>query len=226
MTRLEDVRAATELGVDAIGLVFWSRSPRCVTPLQALRLMEAVPPFVTVVGVFVDQEHAEVERTVRDVGLGAIQLHGDEPMTTWTDLPVPVVKAVGVDDQFDPSVLRAWPARVTPLLDARDPARRGGTGRRIDWAVAARAARIRPIVLAGGLNAETVGEAIRLVAPAAVDVSSGVEDRPGIKSVERIVAFMRALRAADRAASGSHLTVPESALGIQQSVFRTKKASP
>jgi phosphoribosylanthranilate isomerase len=107
------------------------------------------------------------------------------------------LKAVGVDDRFEPSVLRTWPARVIPLLDARDPARRGGTGQQIDWAVAGQAARLRPIVLAGGLTPGTVGEAIRVVAPAAVDVSSGVEERPGVKSVERMVEFMRAVRAAD-----------------------------
>jgi phosphoribosylanthranilate isomerase len=92
-----------------------------------------------------------------------------------------------------------WPARVVPLLDARDPARRGGTGQSIDWAVAARASGVRPLVLAGGLTPETVGEAIRVVAPAAVDVSSGVEERPGIKIVERMSEFMRAVRAADKA---------------------------
>ena len=199
MTRVEDVRAAAELGVDAIGLVFWPRSPRCVTTSQAVRLVEVLPPFVTVVGVFVDQGRGEVARTIRDVGLGAVQLHGDEPTSEWTDLPIPVLKAVGVDDRFDPSVLRGWPARVIPLLDVRDPARRGGTGQSIDWAVAARASGVRPLVLAGGLTPETVGEAIRVVGPAAVDVSSGVEERPGIKIVKRMSEFMRAVRAADKA---------------------------
>jgi phosphoribosylanthranilate isomerase len=199
MTRIEDVRAAAELGVDAIGLVFWPRSPRCVSISQAVCLVEALAPFVTVVGVFVDPAPDEVARTIRDVGLGAVQLHGDELTAEWTDLSVPVLKAVGVDDRFEPSVLRWWPARVIPLLDARDPARRGGTGRQIDWAVAAQAARVRPIVLAGGLTPETVGAAIQVVVPAAVDVSSGVEERPGVKSVERMAAFMRAVRVADEA---------------------------
>ena len=198
MTRVEDVRAAAELGVDAIGLVFWPRSPRCVTTAQAVRLVEALPPFVTVVGVFVDQPRDEIVRVACAVGLGAVQLHGDEAMDAWTDFQIPVLKAVGVDDRFDPSVLHTWPARVIPLLDARDPERRGGTGRRIDWTLAAQASGMRPLVLAGGLTPETVREAIRAVAPAAVDVSSGVEERPGVKSVERMSEFMQAVRAADK----------------------------
>jgi phosphoribosylanthranilate isomerase len=113
-----------------------------------------------------------------------------------------VIKAVAVDASFDPGSLAAWPPGVVPLLDAGDRVRRGGTGERVDWTVAARAARVRPIVLAGGLTAETVGDAIRAVDPAAVDVSSGVEDAPGVKNHDRMSRFVRAIRG--RSEMGAH----------------------
>jgi phosphoribosylanthranilate isomerase len=196
-TREADARAAGDLGVDAIGLVFWPSSPRCLPLADAGRIVAALPPFVTAVGVFVNQPLDEIEHTIKAVGLGAVQLHGDEPEDVWTRPSVPVLKAVGVDAAFDARRLAAWPSRVVPLLDAAAPDRRGGTGRRIDWAVAAAAAAVRPIVLAGGLTPETVGEAIAAVRPAAVDVSSGVEDAPGVKDARKMAAFVAAVRQRD-----------------------------
>ena len=197
LTREADVRLARDLGVDAIGLVFWPRSPRAVSVERAARLAREAGPFVTVVGVFVDEEPDRVAQVAREVGLGAVQLHGSEPVAQWTTFPGGALKAVAVTDAWDPMSLSGWPARVVPVLDVHDPERRGGTGRRVDWDVAARAAALRPVVLAGGLTPDNVGEAIRRVAPAGVDVSSGIEDAPGVKNAEAMRRFVEAVRRMD-----------------------------
>jgi phosphoribosylanthranilate isomerase len=197
ITRLEDARCAAELGVDALGFVFWPGSPRCVSPTEAASIAAALPPFIATVGVFVDQPLDEIRSIAGGVGLDAIQLHGDEPPLVWASMPAPCIKAIGVDDGFDAAAVAAWPAAVMPLLDAHDPARRGGTGRAIDWSRAAMLSRMRRIVLAGGLDASNVRGAIAQVRPYAVDVSSGVEHEPGTKSRDRLRAFVEAVAAAD-----------------------------
>jgi phosphoribosylanthranilate isomerase len=191
-----DACAAAAAGVDAIGLVFWPKSPRAVTVEQAVRIASALPPLVGVVGVFVDEPPDSVESIARAVGLTAVQLHGDEAPETWASAGRPVIKSVAVGEGFDPAALGAWPARVTPLLDAHDRARRGGTGCRVDVALAAAAARVRPVVLAGGLTPANVADAIRAIRPAAVDVSSGIERLPGRKDPALMDAFVRAVRGA------------------------------
>jgi phosphoribosylanthranilate isomerase len=198
-TRVDDARDAAAAGVDAIGMVFWPGSPRCVTPEQASAIVASLPPFVTTVGVFVNESVDTMTGVCRDLGLGAVQLHGDEPQATWSGWPCPVLKSVAVGPGFDPEVLRTWPRGVVPLLDAADVCRRGGTGRTVDWSLAAAAARVRPLVLAGGLTPETVRAAIAAVSPAAVDVSSGIEVAPGVKDGDRMRAFVLAVRRADEA---------------------------
>jgi phosphoribosylanthranilate isomerase len=197
ITRLDDARRAADLGVDALGFVFWRGSPRCVPPIEAASIAAALPPFVARVGVFVDQPLEEMRSIAALVGLDAIQLHGDEPPALWAGVPGRCIKAVGVDVGFDAEAVAAWPAAVLPLLDARDPDRRGGTGRTIDWSRAALLSRARRVILAGGLDASNVGEAIAQVRPYAVDVSSGVERAPGIKDPDRLRAFVGSVAAAD-----------------------------
>jgi phosphoribosylanthranilate isomerase len=197
LTRAEDALFAAECGADALGFVFWQQSPRCVTPDQAAAIVAALPACVMAVGVFVDQPVDEVRRIVTAVGLGAVQLHGDESLEPWATMPCRLFKAVGVDEAFDASSLTAWPTKVTPVLDAADPVRRGGTGRTIDWHAAARASAMRRVMLAGGLTPETVEHAIGRVAPWAVDVSSGVEHGPGVKDHGRLAAFFAAVARAD-----------------------------
>lgn len=197
MTSVADARGAADAGADAVGLVFWPSSPRCVTVAQAADMVAALPPFVTAVGVFVNERTETIERVAREAGLGAIQLHGDEPADSWRTFSRPVLKSVGVGEGFDPAVLSSWPAGVVPLLDAADASRRGGTGRHIDWTLAAAAARVRSVVLAGGLTPESVARAIQIVRPAAVDVSSGIETSPGVKDGDLMRAFVRAVRLAD-----------------------------
>jgi phosphoribosylanthranilate isomerase len=196
-TRADDARAAVEAGADAIGLVFWPGSPRAVNAVQARAIVEVLPPFVTVVGVFVNWSATDIDRVCREAGLGAVQLHGDESEAVALDVGRPVIRSVPVGPGFEPERLRAWRPGIVPLLDAADPERRGGTGTRVDWTLAAAAARVRPIILAGGLSPENVADAIRGVRPAAVDVSSRIEDRPGVKNVSRMRAFVAAVRAAD-----------------------------
>ena len=199
VTRLDDALCAAGLGVDALGFVFWPNSPRFLSPRQAAAIAAALPPFVATVGVFVNQPLDEIRAIAAEVGLTAVQLHGDEPAAMWTSVPGRCIRAVGVGAGFDGEALKAWPPAVWPLLDAHDPARRGGTGRAIDWDLAAGAARTRRIVLAGGLDASTIREAIARVRPFAVDVSSGVERSPGIKDADRLRAFVEGVAAADAA---------------------------
>ncbi len=194
ITRVEDALDAAALGASAIGLVFWPASPRAVDPVLARAIVEALPPLVTPVGVFVDQPEPDVERIAAEVRLGAVQLHGRETPAYCRRVRRPVIKSFGVDGSFDEGVLDPYPAGVTVLLDARDDQKRGGTGRRIDWAVAARVAARRRIVLAGGVDAANAEEAIRTVRPFAIDVSSGVERAPGLKDRARMEALFEAVR--------------------------------
>jgi len=197
ITRSGDAERAVELGVDALGFVFWPGSPRCVSLRQAARIAAALPPFVATVGVFVNQPLDEIRTVAAGVGLSAIQLHGDEPPGAWGSVPGRCIKAVGVGREFDAAAVAAWPAAIWPLLDAHDPARRGGTGRAVDWDIAAEVSRTRRIILAGGLDASNIGDAIARVRPFAVDVASGVEREPGIKDPERLRAFVERVAAAD-----------------------------
>jgi phosphoribosylanthranilate isomerase len=192
ITRLADAEAALEQGASAIGFVFWPRSPRAVDPYRARDIVRQLPPFVTTVGVFVDQPAAEINAIASLVGLGAVQLHGDEDLRLAGTIRRPVLKAVGPTAE-PPSL--SWPRHVMLLVDAHDPVQRGGTGRLADWTFAESLARERPIVLAGGLTPETVAEAVGRVRPFGIDVSSGVESAPGVKNHDRLAALFRELRA-------------------------------
>jgi len=192
VTSVDDARMAAEMGASAVGLVFWPQSPRAVGIEQAKRIVAALPPFVSAVGVFVNQP--EAADIAREVGLSAVQLHGDEPPDTYRSLPVRVIKAVAVTGNGSGDLAAAIPASATVLLDAHDPVKRGGTGRAIDWTVAAAVARRRPIILSGGLNADNVVGAVEAVRPYAIDVSSGVESAPGRKDAAKLRALFDVLR--------------------------------
>jgi phosphoribosylanthranilate isomerase len=129
------------------------------------------------------------EDIARAVGLAAVQLHGDEPPESYRDLAFPTIKAIAVRDETAVDAVAAVPARTTVLLDAHDPAKRGGTGRTIDWSVASTIARQRPVILSCGLNADNVSDAIHAVRPCAIDVSSGVESAPGRKDPAKLRAL-------------------------------------
>jgi phosphoribosylanthranilate isomerase len=192
ITRAEDAALAVELGASALGFVFWPSSPRAVSAAQARSIAAAIPPFVARVGVFVNVAPAEVAAVVRDVGLDAIQLHGDEAVADYGAVGARVIKAVSAETDDDVARAIALPIEATPLVDAADPIKRGGTGQLADWDRAAQIAHRRPILLAGGLHPGNVTTAITRVRPWAVDVSSGVETAPGIKSADRLAAFFAA----------------------------------
>ena len=191
ITRMEDAEAAVALGAGAIGFVFWPRSPRAVDPERARSIAAALPPFVTTLGVFVNQAPALVNDVAARVGLGAVQLHGDEQIDVLEQIERPVVKAFAMAGNEDAD---AWPTRVRLLIDVHDPDQRGGTGRTVDWGRAAAIAARRPVLLAGGLNAANVADAIRTVRPFGIDVSSGVESSPGVKDHVRLRALFEAVR--------------------------------
>ena len=196
ITRSEDAVLAAKLGAACVGFVFWPQSPRFVEPAVAADILAVLPPHVVGVGVFVNQPIDEVNTIADRVGLGVVQLHGDEPVAACARCRRRVIKAVQLSAESTPEAVDTVWAGATVLLDAFDPVRRGGTGCAVDWTLAARIARRRRTILSGGLRAENVGEAVRRVVPYGLDVSSGVESRPGVKAPERMRAFFEAVTAA------------------------------
>ena len=190
ITRLEDAELAVALGASAIGFVFWPGSPREIAPAAASAIAGAIGRAVVRVGVFVNATPAAVAGIVRDVGLDAVQLHGDEDPDGFTDVGARLIRAVALGTDADVETAARLAPGITVLVDAADPVRRGGTGQRASWTLAAALARRRHVWLAGGLTPENVGEAIQIVQPALVDVSSGVEVSPGVKDPNRMRAFL------------------------------------
>jgi len=220
ITSMSDAEAAVEAGAAALGFVFWPKSPRFIDPYRARAIASSLPPFVTPVGVFVDQRLEYVTGVAALVRLGAVQLHGEESVAYAGSVPYPVIKAVAIDPEdaqrgdgaaakqdrgagapgvidvndVDPiDRVEMWPRRTTLLLDRHDPVRHGGTGHTIDWSAAALIAARRRTILAGGLTPDNVAEAVARVRPFGIDVSSGVERSPGVKDHARIRAFFEAL---------------------------------
>ncbi|QIK39045.1 phosphoribosylanthranilate isomerase [Caldichromatium japonicum] len=202
ITRSEDLEAAVAVGADAVGFVFYPPSPRAVGIEQAAALCQALKPFVSAVGLFVDARPEEIEAVLAQVPLDLLQFHGDEPPELCRRFGRRWIKAIRMRPDID---LEAEYARFVGtaglLLDAYDPNRPGGTGQRFDWGL------IPPrlaskIILAGGLDARNVAEAIAQVRPYGVDVSGGVERAKGIKDPERMASFMRAVRDGDRRRAG------------------------
>ena len=192
ITRPQDAERAVALGATAIGFIFWPSSPRRVGLEAARSIGRLVPASVLKVGVFVDAPAAELARTVSEAGLDAVQLHGSESPDLVRGLEARVIKAVALGSPDAEAQIAQW-AGTTLLLDAHDPVRHGGTGRVVDWDRAARLARRHEVILAGGLNPENVAEAVRRVRPAGIDVSSGVEQTPGVKDLVKLAALFDAL---------------------------------
>lgn len=194
ITSLDAAAHAVDQGATALGFVLWPRSPRYVARDAVARIVAQLPATITTVGVFVNESSDEIARTMERANLTAVQLHGDEPATYAQDLAWPILKSVTLATATE--VAAAWSDDTTLLLDAADSERRGGTGQQVDWAAAATLARARRIVLAGGLTPANVAEAIAAVRPYGVDVSSGVEDAPGVKNPEKVARFLAAARKA------------------------------
>lgn len=203
ITRREDALAAVALGADAIGLVFYRPSPRAVSIAQAQAIVHALPPFVTVTGLFVDAPEREIHAVLDQVRIDLLQFHGDEPPGDCNRYGKPYIKAVrmrGGQDAVNGVDVAAIASRHADagglLLDSYRAGVAGGTGDTFDWARVPRDLD-KPIILAGGLTPENVAEAIRQVRPYAVDVSGGVETAKGIKSADKIAAFMRGVYVKD-----------------------------
>lgn len=198
ITRPSDALAAERAGCDAIGLVFWPESPRAVTIDQASEIIESLAPTTMAVGVFVSPTTADVGNAADRTGLQGAQLCGDLPPGPWstTAQMIHLIRVINIGDQ-PPVKINRMDGVSDYLFDSADRRTPGGTGRAFDWSLLKKTERFPRMWLAGGLNANNVGAAIRAVRPFAVDVSTGVEDRPGIKSADKIEAFVRAVRAAD-----------------------------
>lgn len=194
ITRIEDAQAAVRAGADAIGLVFYPPSPRYLSLEQAAAIAAVAPPFVSVVGVFVDAAPDAVRAVLGKVPLRLLQFQGEETPATCRGFGIPYIKSLRMQDGID---LHAQAATYLDaaglLLDAYTPDQPGGTGRTFDWKRVPRDLN-RPVILAGGLTVENVAQAIAQARPYAVDVSSGVERRPGIKDADKIAAFINNVR--------------------------------
>jgi phosphoribosylanthranilate isomerase len=209
ITRVEDGIAAAHAGADAIGLVFWTGTPRCVTFGQARAIVAALPAFVTVVGLFVDPQPDAVRAALAAVPLDMLQFHGDERPELCGSFGRPYLKAVPVRPGVDLLQYAAhFDGAQALLFDAFQPGGMpGGTGKTFDWAQLPPQLvdpATRRLVLSGGLTPQNVAAAVRQLRPWAVDVSSGVEIteangsvRKGVKSSSKIVAFIREVRSAD-----------------------------
>jgi len=193
ITRPEDARAAVELGADALGLVFYGPSPRCVTVEQAWEIARLVPPFVILVGLFVNESKLTVRRVMEAVPIQLLQFHGEEEESFCRSFHAPYVKAARVRPGLDlVKYAESYPSAQGLLFDAWVEGY-GGGGKTFDWSLIPRNLPL-PLVLSGGLDADNVAGAVRSVRPWAVDVSSGVEAAKGIKDAAKIAAFIAGVR--------------------------------
>ncbi len=193
ITNVEDALQAVEAGADALGFVFYHRSPRFVTPREVQKIIAELPPFVTTVGLFVNEPLPRIRRTMAAARLDVVQLHGDESPEDCLIEPLRVIKALRIKDAA--SLEGAARYQVSALLlDAWSDEHYGGTGLSFDWQLVRRLTGKRPLILAGGLTPENVVAAVRQVKPYAVDVSSGVEAAPGKKDHQKVAEFICQVR--------------------------------
>ena len=196
-TRIEDAVSAARLGVDAIGLVFYPPSPRNVDIEQAVKIVNALPAFVSVVALFVDALEVQIREVLDRVSIDCLQFHGDEPPEACRLYNKRYIKAVRMRDGIDISSLALhYSDAAGLLLDAYHPGAKGGTGSRFDWALIPGQCAL-PIVLAGGLDQNNARQAVQTVRPYALDVSSGVETGKGIKDALKMAAFIREVNEGD-----------------------------
>jgi phosphoribosylanthranilate isomerase len=193
ITNLEDALLAAELGADALGFIFYAKSPRHVAPETARSVIAQLPPFVAAVGVFVDEDAAVVQELAGRVGLDWVQLHGQESPEYCRNLGRKVIKGFRIQDEGSLRRLADYQsAAQAMLLDTYKKGQVGGTGEIFDWHVARQAKKYGPIILAGGLTSDNVAQAIATAGPAAVDAASGTEAAPGKKDPAKLRAFFEA----------------------------------
>ncbi len=195
MTRVEDALLAAHLGADAIGMVFTARSKRQVTQARAREIVAALPPFVATVALFMDDDARLVRQVIEEVQPTLLQFHGSETDGWCMQFGRPFLKAIAMGDGAAALPrLHDYPHAAGLLLDGHGLGEAGGSGKAFDWSLLP-GERRQPVILAGGLHAGNVADAVRLLRPWAVDVASGVESSPGVKDPDKLAAFIRAVRA-------------------------------
>ena len=186
ITQYEDAKTAISIGVDALGFIFYPKSPRYIHPNKAHEIIKRLPPFVAKVGVFVNSDAPAILNAVQQAGVDTVQLHGNEPPELVQKLPMTVIKAFPVGKNFDPAILNEYQANGI-LLDTWNETLAGGTGRTFDWTIAKSIAQYHHnIILAGGLGPTNIAEALETVQPYAVEFNSGVEIKPGVKNPRKM----------------------------------------
>lgn len=195
ITSVDDALGVVQAGADALGFVFYEKSPRNVAPQQVAAIVSALPPFITTVGLFVNTEPEEISRIMAQTGLQVVQLHGDESPEQCHIKNYPIIKALRVRDETSLRYFEAFPVSAI-LLDAWSDGQYGGTGRQFDWQLLRQVRCDKPVILAGGLTPDNVRMAIRQVTPYAVDVSSGVECSPGHKDMDLVTQFIQQVKQA------------------------------
>ncbi len=197
ITRLEDALAASALGVDAVGFVFYKKSPRYIEPMKAATIIRELPPFVSAVGLFVNPEQSFIDEVLNLCPLGVIQLHGDESPEFCQAQARRVIKAIAVNSAEDLEHAKQYACAI--LLDAKAPKGvYGGTGHSFDWSVLDNFAHNYPLMLAGGLNITNVKSALSHRQWFALDVSSGIETAPGIKDYDKMHDFVTMVQTAEK----------------------------
>jgi phosphoribosylanthranilate isomerase len=195
ITNLEDALLAADLGADALGFIFYPKSPRYVAPEAAKEIIAHLPPFVTSVGVFVDEEMSAVSELAEQVGLDWIQVHGQESPDYCRSLGRRAIKGFRIKDASSLMELEPFQGAVQAfLLDTYKTGQVGGTGETFDWRLAQQAKKYGQIILAGGLTCENVAQAIKVAQPQAVDTASGTEAEPGKKDPEKLKTFFKTIR--------------------------------
>ncbi len=189
ITRSDDAIFACDYGADALGFVFYNKSPRYITPERAGSIIKKLPPSIEKVGVFVNESPDRINNIIENTGLTTVQLHGEELPEFMKAIKAPVIRAVRIRDKDDIKIMVQY--SVTAFLLDSFTQNYGGSGRRFDWDIAIEAKKFGRIILSGGLTPENVAEAIRIVQPWGVDVSSGVELKPGVKDREKVREFIK-----------------------------------
>jgi phosphoribosylanthranilate isomerase len=192
ITNVEDALLAANLGADVLGFMFYKESKRYIRPKEAHNIISKLPPFITTTGVFVNQELDEIRNIKEEVGFDVFQLHGDESPDFCKNFRR-VIKTIRVKDSIDPKEVESYPTQAI-LFDSYSTKGYGGTGESFRWEILRGLSTSKKIILSGGLSSENVSQAIRIVNPYGIDVSSGVEEYPGKKNPEKLKKFIEAAR--------------------------------
>ena len=204
ITNMKDALSAVDLSVDAVGFVFYPKSPRYISPDRAEQICRLVPPFTLCIGVFVNERKDRVLQIAQQCQLDGLQFHGNEAPEYCSYFPTHmVIKSFSLKGKKDLRSIRHYNVQAI-LVDAFDPIRIGGTGKKSNWELAKEAKNFGPLILAGGLNEANIQDAIRAVNPYAVDASSGLEISPGVKNHDKMKAFVRKIREIERSLSNEY----------------------